>query len=244
LSFSVGKKTYPYGTADDCSKAVDKHGRSRKPWMVEEETGEFQKVKDNILQVERLILHVLDFDFQVRHPLTHIKEVVCFLDERRKRNADNTDFEEKRRLVQSDGTVLSDLGQQINSTAIGIANDSGSTTLGLQYDASIIAAGCVFTAIQAVTKNNPYQMIKVAKWTKQYAAHLSTKYKDDQHLISVAQGLTKEHILDVRSQMLDFYDAADADHEAQQVQLKKKSQRTGTKSFLQKCLYKVHALGH
>ena len=46
-----------------------------------------------------------------------------------------------------------------------------------------------------MTKNNPYQLIKVAKWTKQYAAHLSTKYKDDEQLLAVAQELTKEHIL-------------------------------------------------
>ena len=73
-----GKATYPYGTfAGDAAKPVDRHGRRRKPWMVEEETSEFQKVKENILQVERLILQVLDFDFTVRHPIAHIRVRAC-----------------------------------------------------------------------------------------------------------------------------------------------------------------------
>ena len=68
-----GRTNYPYGTAEDCSKPIDRHGRPREKWMVEEETSEFQAVRENILQVERLILHVVDFDFQVRHPIAHIQ---------------------------------------------------------------------------------------------------------------------------------------------------------------------------
>ena len=58
-------------------------------------------------------------------------------------------------------------------------------------------------AIRGAFEYYPY--IQVAKWTKQYAAHLSTKYKDDQHLISVAQGLTKEHILGMCTHAIDCW---------------------------------------
>lgn len=107
-----GNNSYPYGTTDNL--ANDERGRPRFKWMVEEESAEFQKVRENILNVERLILQVLDYDFHVRHPLTHMKDMIQFLDKRRKRNADNTDFEETRRLVEGDGSVLSHLGSQVH----------------------------------------------------------------------------------------------------------------------------------
>ena len=211
-----GVATYPFGTfAGDASQPVDRYGRSRHPWMVEEETSAFQKVKENLLKAEILILQALDFDFTVRHPIAHIKDVIRILDQCRKKTEDKTDFEEKRRLVQGDGSVLSELGTSIYSVAVSVADESTScTTLALEYDASIIAAGCVFTAITWVARNNPYLLIKVAKWTKQYALHLSAKFKDDEHLLSVAQGLTKQPINDVKEQMFDFYDLAE--YETQQ----------------------------
>jgi hypothetical protein len=43
---------------------------------------------------------VLDFDMTVSHPISHIKDMIDFLDKRRKMNADNTEYEELRRLVE------------------------------------------------------------------------------------------------------------------------------------------------
>ena len=45
-----------------------------------------------------------------------------------------------------------------------MANDSGSLTLALEYDAAVIAAGCVSLAIKAQTKAKPYKLVKMAKW--------------------------------------------------------------------------------
>ena len=110
-----GKNLYPYGTT---ARTVDERGRKLSEWMVEEESAEFQKVRENILQVERLILQVLDYDFHVRHPLTHMKDMIQFLDMRRKKNADNTDFEETRRLVEGDGSVLSEIGTKVHQVLL------------------------------------------------------------------------------------------------------------------------------
>lgn len=199
-----GKNLYPYGTT---ARTVDERGRKLSEWMVEEESAEFQKVRENILQVERLILQVLDYDFHVRHPLTHMKDMIQFLDMRRKKNADNTDFEETRRLVEGDGSVLSEIGTKVHQMAIAMANDSGSTTLALQYDAAVIAAGCVSLAIKASTKSKPFKLIKLAKWCKELVVHLQSKH--DPHLHHVSLSLVKEHIEDVTNQMLDLYDEAE-----------------------------------
>ena len=52
----------------------------------------------------------------------------------------------------------------MQNMAIAMANDSGSLTLALEYDAAVIAAGCVFLAIKAQTNAKPYKIVKVAKW--------------------------------------------------------------------------------
>ena len=47
-----------------------------------------------------------------------VQDVIQFLDQRRKKNEDNTDFEEKRRLVEGDGNVLSTLGSNIQQVRV------------------------------------------------------------------------------------------------------------------------------
>jgi hypothetical protein len=206
-----GKPLYPYG--ENNNPTVDARGRKRERWMVDEESDGFQKVRENILQVERLILHVLDFDFLVRHPMTHVKDLIQFLDKRRKRNEDNSDYLETRRLVEGDGCVLTELGDQVLKTALAMANDSFSTTLSLQYDSVVIAAGCVWLAIKASTKSNMYRLVKLSKWSKELVTHLNDKieYQTDPILQEIVHGLKKEHIEDVQNQMLDAYDEA-AEH--------------------------------
>jgi hypothetical protein len=54
-------------------RTPDRHGRPREKWMVEEESEAFQRVRENMMQFERLLLDVLDYDFHVRHPLAYIQ---------------------------------------------------------------------------------------------------------------------------------------------------------------------------
>ena len=50
--------------------------------------------------------------------------MIQFLDQRRKKDKDNTDFEEKRRLVQGDGNVLSELGTSIHTVRVRVRSKS------------------------------------------------------------------------------------------------------------------------
>ncbi len=54
--------------------------------------------------------------------------------------------------------------KKMQNMAIAMANDSGSLTLALEYDAAVIAAGCVSLAIKAQTKAKPFKLVKMAKW--------------------------------------------------------------------------------
>jgi len=53
-----------------------------------------------------------------------VQDVIQFLDQRRKKTEDNTDFEEKRRLVQGDGNVLSELGSSIQQVRVRVRSRS------------------------------------------------------------------------------------------------------------------------
>jgi hypothetical protein len=174
--------------------------------MVEEETEGFQKVRENVLQVERLILHVLDFDLQIRHPILYVKDLVRFFDRCRKRSDDDADFVEKRRLVEGDDQRLTEVGSQVYKTAIAMINDSYLTTLSLQYDTTVIAAGCVWLALQASTKNTGvFKLMKVKHWVRQLVTHLKDTADYHDPLVKyVVDGLKKEHVEDVRDQLLVY----------------------------------------
>jgi len=66
-----GQNLYPYGTTTD--ETIMPKGRKRYKWMVDEESVKFQQVRENMLQVEKCIMQMLDYDFSVRHPISFTK---------------------------------------------------------------------------------------------------------------------------------------------------------------------------
>ena len=66
-----GQNLYPYGTTTD--ETIMPKGRKRHKWMVDEESVKFQQVRENMLQVEKCIMQMLDYDFSVRHPISFTK---------------------------------------------------------------------------------------------------------------------------------------------------------------------------
>jgi len=57
--------SYPFGRYEGSDL-------KRKLWCIDEETPQYQKVREDILLFERELLHVLGFDFQVDHPQGYI----------------------------------------------------------------------------------------------------------------------------------------------------------------------------
>ena len=80
---------------------------------------------------------------------------------------------------------------ELQQTALGLASDSYASTLSLEYDPAVIAAGCVSLAIKFVTKDhtNHYKLIKMNKWVKDLAGYWTSK--EDMDLAQAAMNLKK-----------------------------------------------------
>jgi len=170
----------------------------RRKWEIEEDSQGFQEVRANIIQCERVILHVLGFDFKVDHPVAYMRSFIHFIDKKRKP-------EENRSLTTNDGDDfrLTDLGEDILCRANAMANDSTTITLPLQYEGSVIAIGCVALAL----KINKFQIEKMKKWVKDLGKYRRTER--EQCMFDSSQ-LTRESIEDVQNKLLDLYDEAHA----------------------------------
>ena len=170
----------------------------RKKWEIEEDSEGFQAVRTNILQCERVILHVcygfaksfhaesiqvLGFDFKVDHPVAYMRSFIHFIDKKRKP-------EETRSLTSKDDGDdfrLTDLGEDILCRANAMANDSTTITLPLQYEGSVIAIGCVALAL----KINKFQIEKMKKWIKELVKYRKT---EKEHCMFDSSQVTRESI--------------------------------------------------
>eukprot|EP00291_Cryptomonas_curvata_P006783 CAMPEP_0172204732 /NCGR_PEP_ID=MMETSP1050-20130122/32154_1 /TAXON_ID=233186 /ORGANISM="Cryptomonas curvata, Strain CCAP979/52" /LENGTH=325 /DNA_ID=CAMNT_0012883393 /DNA_START=504 /DNA_END=1484 /DNA_ORIENTATION=- len=178
--------SYPFGRYDGSDL-------KRKSWCVDEETPQYQKVREDILLFERDLLHVLGFDFQVDHPQGYIMRFAQFFDTVKR-------DKESRALVVSSGEEVrfTELGHRVITTANAMANDSSSTTLGIQFKSSAIAAVCMCLALKTLNFKSPSLEKWAAKWNEERLRHA------DPRLQSV-EIVTADH-QDICNQLLDFYD--------------------------------------
>jgi hypothetical protein len=116
----TSNRTYPFG------KSKTKPDR---PAEIEDDTEAFVEMKDNIFKMERVILHVLGFDFMVEHPTGFFSFFLQWFDSMRREK-------EGRRLIVTDedgkNPRASELGRQILQKTHAFANDWFATTLCLQ----------------------------------------------------------------------------------------------------------------
>lgn len=119
------KQLFPYGV-----------GKKRdRPAEVEDETEAFQKVKQSMLHMERIVMHVLGFEFQVDHPTAYLTRLLRLFDE------DGVRKETEHRHLIDPGAAGDAKGVHLRETVLGVnimqvanamANDCNSTTLCLQ----------------------------------------------------------------------------------------------------------------
>jgi hypothetical protein len=118
---ATGHRTYPFGKS---KTKPDKYAAE-----IEVDTQAFQEVKENILKMERVILHVLGFDFMVEHPHSYFEFFLHFFDSMRREK-------ETRRLMITDedgsNPRPSDIGADVKQKAGAFANDWYCTTLCLE----------------------------------------------------------------------------------------------------------------
>lgn len=112
-------RTYPFGK----SRVPDR------PAEIEEDTKAFQELKNNMMHMERIVLHILGFEFNVDHPTLYFHPLLKFFESVKHKK-------ETRCLVtmDDDGKNVrpSELGDIVLQTAGAMANDCNSTTLCVQ----------------------------------------------------------------------------------------------------------------
>mmetsp|Transcript_4367 Transcript_4367/g.12829 ORF Transcript_4367/g.12829 Transcript_4367/m.12829 type:complete len:188 (+) Transcript_4367:976-1539(+) len=90
----------------------------------------------------------------------------------------------------------------IITTAHAMANDAMSSTLSIQYRASLIAAACM----NLICKTQGFKLIGLEKWIKKWNEEIASDTDPKYQSIVLA----KEEIEEVVNQLLDMYDALQA----------------------------------
>lgn len=198
VDMETGQRTFPFGRKPDERNEKGELVQQKRPWEITEESEEFQTCRDNILACERICLHVLGFELNVEHPVEHMLRFFCFFDKVRREDKGET----RRLTTQEDGSLTkrTSFGDEVWIMATAMANDSTSTTLCLQYEAGVLAAGCIHLAL----KTKKFQMAKLSKAMDKLTKELQETDPDKYKRLCI----TEEEVKDVCSQLLDLYDEA------------------------------------
>jgi len=86
----------------------------RRWWQVEEETPKYQEVREQILNCERNLLHVLGFDFHVDHPHAYIMRFVRFFDTAKR------DKENRALILSAEDDRFTEFGLMVWTGSCGI----------------------------------------------------------------------------------------------------------------------------
>jgi cyclin T len=117
---------------------------------------EFQKLKERILLLERVILHTIGFELSIAHPYKYIVDTIKRLVNKRQveyksatsTTAADTNTTTTTTVKKSTNQANLELMNVMVQIAMNFCNDSMQTSLCLQFGPQTIATACVFLAAQ------------------------------------------------------------------------------------------------
>mmetsp|Transcript_4371 Transcript_4371/g.12852 ORF Transcript_4371/g.12852 Transcript_4371/m.12852 type:complete len:433 (+) Transcript_4371:268-1566(+) len=190
IDFDKTKKQNPFGRYEGPDA-------KRKPWQIDEQSEKYQEVREGILSCERDLLHAIQYDFFVDYPHSYVFRFARFLDHAKR------DKETRNLVLSTEGHErFTEFGNMIITTAHAMANDAMSSTLSIQYRASLIAAACM----NLICKTQGFKLIGLEKWIKKWNEEIASDTDPKYQSIVLA----KEEIEEVVNQLLDMYDALQA----------------------------------